>query len=159
MDEGLRQNWNNIVKPRGDVVYILGDLSFCGDPEKAIKWLNSLNGTKHLVLGNHDKLVTKNQKIFEEKCFETISSYKEITVNGQMICLFHYAPRVWNRSHFNSWCLWGHTHGALEPYGRSVDVGIDSPWITGKIEHRPFAFEEIKEFMKDRNNPNLIKGD
>jgi hypothetical protein len=42
-------------------------------------------------------------------------------------------------------------HGSLPPFGKSVDVGIDSEWITGKYEGRPFHLDEILEFMKDRH--------
>lgn len=50
-DQALIKNWNSVVAD-GDLVWHLGDLLFKRDRE----WLLShLNGTKFLILGNHDK--------------------------------------------------------------------------------------------------------
>lgn len=45
--------------------------------------------------------------------------------NSRYITLCHYSMRSWNKSHYASWCLFGHHHGSLEPYGLSFDVGVD----------------------------------
>ena len=151
MNNGLRDNWNHCVRP-SDTVYLLGDVTFGHVPEKNVQYLKSLNGKKHLVFGNHDKIIKKNKELFSE-VFESMQDYLEVSINGQHICLFHFAPRVWNKSHRGSWCLWGHSHGGLPPHGLSVDVGIDSKWVTGRYEHRPFSFNEIKAFM-DKQVPS-----
>jgi len=52
MDECMMDNWNSVVKP-GDLVYHLGDVFF-GNKETFIKKWKLLNGSKRLVLGNHD---------------------------------------------------------------------------------------------------------
>lgn len=148
MNEGLRERWNKKV-PKTATVYMLGDVAFGKDKSAVINFLYTLNGTKHLIYGNHDKLIRSNEKDFL-RVFETIQEYKEVNVCKQKICLFHYAPRVWNGAHRGYWCLWGHSHGVLEPHGKSVDVGIDSPWVTGKQELAPFSFEEIQTFMYGR---------
>lgn len=54
-DEWLIDEWNKIVKKR-DLVWVLGDVAM-GKGEKGVENLSkvgSLNGTKHLILGNHD---------------------------------------------------------------------------------------------------------
>jgi calcineurin-like phosphoesterase family protein len=56
--------------------------------------------------------------------------------------------RVWNKSHHNSWHLYGHSHGSLPPHGKSVDVGVDCKEITS--EYRPLSFKEIKKYMDKR---------
>ena len=48
-DETIVTNWNSIVKPE-DEVYHLGDVMLI-DNEKGIKYLKSLNGKIHLILG------------------------------------------------------------------------------------------------------------
>lgn len=56
MNQCIRDNWNSVVKPE-DVVYNLGDVYFGKNwtgGETIIEFLNSLNGRKKLVLGNHD---------------------------------------------------------------------------------------------------------
>ena len=54
MDQQMIDNWQSVVKP-GDVVYHLGDVLF---GHNKVEWLEAnftkLNGTKHLILGNHD---------------------------------------------------------------------------------------------------------
>lgn len=51
MHEALISRWNNVVKPN-DKVYHLGD--FCMGGRKNIEFAKALNGTKILILGNHD---------------------------------------------------------------------------------------------------------
>lgn len=149
MNEALINNWNAVVAPN-DIVWQLGDFSFAKiDKTEAI--LHRLNGQKYAVLGNHDQEIIKNRRdLLDKGLFKEIVSYKELKINGEHLCLFHFAGRTWNKAHRGSWSLWGHTHGDMEPYARSVDVGVDSPFITGKAEYRPFSFEEIKSFMNNR---------
>jgi len=52
MNETMVENWNNTVKP-GDIVYHLGDV-FMGPREDFLKMWKGLNGSKRLILGNHD---------------------------------------------------------------------------------------------------------
>ena len=54
MDEKLIENWNNVVTAE-DTVYMLGDFSDYADAEKDAEILQKLNGTKILVMGNHDR--------------------------------------------------------------------------------------------------------
>lgn len=144
MNEVLIENHNKIVKPK-DTIYMVGDFCFT-DKENTIKLINRLNGNKYLVHGNHDKNIIKNKSSFTGKnLFCEIDLYKEINIVGYpTICLFHYAMRTWNKAYHGSWHLFGHSHGKLEPSGKSVDVGVDSSFITGNKEYRPFAIEEIK---------------
>lgn len=53
MDEKLISNWNECVS-KDDVVYYLGDFCFYKDIDVVKKRLKSLNGKKHLILGNHE---------------------------------------------------------------------------------------------------------
>lgn len=55
MDECLTDNWNETVKP-GDKVYHLGDVYFPKgkSPEYWGWFFSRLNGSKRLILGNHD---------------------------------------------------------------------------------------------------------
>ncbi len=51
-DQYLVDAWNKKVSKR-DTVWILGDVAFTND---GLDLLSSMNGTKNLVFGNHDKL-------------------------------------------------------------------------------------------------------
>ena len=146
MTEKMIKNWNVQVAPT-DTVYHLGDFAFA-KIDKIEKILSRLNGTKHFINGNHDKEVKYNRnRLIDGGFVKSIKDYDEITIDNQFIVLFHYGCRVWNRSHRNSWLLYGHSHSSLPPFGKSVGVGADSTWITGKAEYRPFSFHEIKKFM------------
>lgn len=54
MDECMVDNWNSVVRP-GDKVYHLGDVMF-GDKEQFGKLWAKLNGSKRLIVGNHDDI-------------------------------------------------------------------------------------------------------
>ena len=66
MNWGIVNNWNSVVSPE-DIVWHLGDVAFGFKRYyDQIKHLcHSLNGTKHLILGNHDR----HQKV--DDIFET----------------------------------------------------------------------------------------
>ena len=151
MNASLIDNWNANVGENDDV-YSLGDFAFT-KIGKILEILSQLKGNIHMINGNHDEEVIKNRKVILDSGYvKSISDYKEIRVNGQFICLFHYGARVWNRSHRGSWMLYGHSHGSLPPYGKSVDVGVDATFIlNGRTEYRPYSFLEIKQFMDSRN--------
>lgn len=152
MDQALIDNWNAVVG-QNDIVWHLGDFAFCRYDK--IKWiLGKLNGRKNLVLGNHDKEIVNNwDEILRLKLFESIQDYKVLRVDGQKIIMLHYGLRVWESSHHGSIMLYGHSHGSLPSYGRSVDVGVDCKEITA--EYRPVELSEIMEFMKDRK-PSFV---
>ncbi len=146
MNEALIDNWNKTVGPQ-DTVWHLGDFSF-GTPTQTAVLLRRLNGHKHLVLGNHDQgIVHYSSKFLRAGLFESIQPYKELKLDP-LICLFHYGARVWNKSHYGSILLYGHSHGSLPPYGKSVDVGVDSQEISP--EYRPYSLDEVLTYMKDR---------
>lgn len=151
MNEHIIKSWN-VIKD-GHTLWSLGDFAFC-NIDKILQILEKAKSNRfnlNMILGNHDKEIIKNRRLLIESGYvKEILSYKEITINNQFICLFHYGQRVWNKSHHGSWQLFGHSHGTLPPLGKSVDVGLDSAWITGKSEYRPYNFDEIKQFMNNR---------
>lgn len=155
MDEALIANWNSVVS-EDDFVYHLGDVSLTGF-NRTVEILNRLNGTIFLVKGNHEKSVLR--KSFTRDRFEWIRDYAEIKIQdddakgrNQMICLFHYAARVWNKAHHGSWFLYGHSHDSIDDnWGRSMDVGVDAAYrILG--EYRPFSYDEVKEILNSREH-------
>lgn len=142
MNETIVENWNKIVHPT-DTVYHLGDFSF---GESIREFVERLNGKIILIKGNHDPFNIKRMNVFD-KVFDIL----EIKLNGISITLCHYAMRVWNKSHFNSWHLYGHSHSKLPSQGKSHDVGVDNNNFT------PISFDELKIIMKNKpNNFNFI---
>lgn len=59
----LIEQWNQVVSKR-DVVFVLGDV--CFDKEK-LPLLRKLKGTKHLLIGNHDKFSAEVYKLYFNK--------------------------------------------------------------------------------------------
>jgi len=155
MDDALIAAWNNVVGP-GDTVYHLGDFSFA-KPSETRATLERLRGNKHLILGNHDRFIRARKSHFVgPKLFASVNDYAEIKPllpDGmkQRICLFHYGQRVWNGSHHGSIQLHGHSHGTLEPFGSSLDVGVDCKLVTD--EYRPISLDEVLAYMSDRETP------
>lgn len=144
MDETMIRNWNEKVG-NNDIVYHLGD--FClKEPDK---YLERLNGIIYFIRGSHDKKIKVCSKIKE------ISEIKILNIpNNNVIVLCHYAMRTWARSHYNTWQLYGHSHGRLEPQGKQMDVGVDCN------NFFPVSFKEVENVMSKRpDNFNLIKKD
>ena len=134
MNEMLISNWNDRVS-HDDTIYHLGDFGF-GDRDDLQKILDRLNGTKHLILGNHD------QNSRDLVGWQSVGHYEEIRIEKDFVVLFHFAQRVWNKSHRGSISLYGHSHGSMPGNNQSVDIGVDC-W-----DYRPVTFDEIKRRLK-----------
>lgn len=114
MNEALIASWNARVG-ENDLVYHLGDFAW-GDWRPI---LERLNGDIILISGGHDKRWQKNYR----DRFLQIADLMDIGIEGKSIVLCHYCLRVWNKSHYDSWHLFGHSHGRLPAPGKSLDVG------------------------------------
>jgi len=155
MDNTLVDNWNSVVS-KGDVVYICGDVGMCR-PEKLLNILCRLNGEKHLIFGNHDENIRKNQNLLN--VFSSAKDYAMVKVQDsdahdgyQRVVLFHYPITVWDRAHYGVWHLHGHSHGTLKEDTTSLilDVGVDAWYVKNIKPYRPIEYSEIKERMKNK---------
>jgi|CXWL01.1.fsa_nt_gi calcineurin-like phosphoesterase family protein len=145
MDEMLIQYWNAKVKPN-DTVWHLGDFSFKGKEPR--EYFNKLNGKILFTIGNHDKRHSLQELA---PVYDRYDLKPDPTNKRLMYVLSHYAQRVWNKSHHGTFHLYGHSHDTLEkePWGRSMDVGVDpANRILGRYE--PFAIEEVYEILSKR---------
>ncbi|MBU0791872.1 MAG: phosphoesterase [Gammaproteobacteria bacterium] len=152
MDSVMIERWNWAVRPK-DIVYHLGD--FClGNQETAFKYFKRLNGRIYVVPGGHDKRwIRPNLSYTGPNCVvRVLPPLYTITLNEQIIVLCHYCMRVWPKSHYGSWQLYGHSHGGLPSIGKQMDVGVDTNSCF------PYSLERIEEIMeKQSNNFNLVK--
>lgn len=141
MDNTIISNWNNRVKP-DDEIYHLGDFSF-RDP---LLYTSRLNGRKFLIPGNHDRRNLPKLKTF----FTVLPALFELKIQDQLLVLCHYNMRVWNKSHYGAWHLFGHSHGSLnhmkDLLGKALDVGVDSHDFT------PWSLEEINLAISERKS-------
>ena len=130
-----------------DILYFLGDLTF--KRETAIKFFEMLDGVEiHYIIGNHD---SREVVDIANRFCSSVTGLIDIRIQDQSITLCHYAMRVWNKSHFNAWQLYGHSHGGLDSIGKQYDVGIDNN------NYHPISFENLKVAMEKRpDNFNYI---
>jgi calcineurin-like phosphoesterase family protein len=119
MDEELIKRWNECVQP-GDTAYVVGD--FTG--RRAEQYAARLNGHIFFVPGSHDKWMLDFLGLDRFGFLEYI--YDKLRVDGHKVVLCHYAMRSWPGSFGGSVLLYGHSHGRLPQYGRSMDIGVDT---------------------------------
>jgi len=122
MEEVLVERWNAVVT-KGDIVYILGD--FCWKKESEwIRILNRLNGSKVLIVGNHDIRGSATLR----KMFLSVEEYKEIEDEGRKVILCHYPIPFFMNHFYGSYHLYGHVHSSFE-------------W--NMVEHDKYLMEEL----------------
>lgn len=145
MDNEIIKRHNEVVS-NDDTVFHIGDFTLNNEAMSSIR---RLNGVHTFIKGSHDYWLDAYKEINAHEILE-------IEIEGQVIVLCHYSMRVWPLSHYNSWHLFGHSHGRLEGIGKSMDIGVD----TESSEHKrfyPYSFEEIKKIMdKKEDNFNRI---
>ena len=108
---------------------------------EAYRYLNRLNGDHLCLQGSHDSWLPKSAPYIWEK------KIKDVYI---VVC--HYAMRVWARSHYGSFQLYGHSHGKLAPQGKQWDIGVDNN------NFYPLSFDEICLIMQGRpDNFNLVR--
>lgn len=150
MNERLILNWNGRIR-ENDLVYVLGDMVWEGNEQDIQNLLNRLQGKIIYIPSQewtHEKVITWPYA----KRFMQISPLLTIKHFGIYITLCHYCLRTWPKSHYNHWHLYAHSHGNLNPIGKSWDSGVDNN------NFMPLSLDEIKSIMENRpDNPNLIK--
>ena len=153
MNETLINNHNGIVE-KDDITIHAGDFTLLKNKEMIYKnIINRLNGKHIFLVGSHDYWLSKHntssysyigQQIWEKLIFHEGQKY--------YIVVCHYAMRTWARSHYNSYQLYGHSHGKLDPVGKQHDIGVDNN------KFMPVPMDDIVGIMKDRpDNFNLVK--
>ncbi len=129
MDAALLDAINRNVKKR-DVLIHIGD--FCGPFQEgrdaqvghAVDIRNKIVCKNiQLIRGNHDPKIAKFERLFDSVKNQATFRRKN---GGERVVLCHYPLRAWRGQLSGSMHLYGHTHGALEEMGRSMDVGVDS---------------------------------
>lgn len=140
MDAIITENFVNTLK-KGDILYILGDLTFKREhAKKFLQIMKNIGVEIHFIIGNHDK-DGGTLDIIREYC-DTVQNIKEIQIKGNHITLCHYPMRSWNKSFHGAWQLYGHVHGKLKLGTKQYDVGVDCN------KFKPVSYTWLKKMMK-----------
>lgn len=134
MNEVMIENWNSVVKP-GDRIYHLGDVFF-GSREEFKKLWPRLNGSKRLIVGNHDDIKFLSSGGFFKKVYmwrmftehNFVASHVPLHPNS----LYRHKKQKWLKN------VHGHTHrnGPSDPNYRSVCVEMTN--------YTPVHLDELK---------------
>ena len=166
MNEGLVKLWNEQVGPN-DEVYILGDFSL--SPKAAQQFAPRLNGTKHLILGNHDapfefttrrKAASMRTKYLNE--FASVEMEGELTLkNGVTVLLKHFPYSLDYDQRYKQhrmkdegkWLIHGHVHAKYLKHGNQIDVGVDASF-------KLYSEDDIIAIMNDKRDfiPTRLTG-
>ncbi len=145
MNREMVDRWNAKVN-KDDTVYVAGDFALRMGYSSLERLFLRLNGYKHLITGGHDKSPVARLPWESQQWMRFLK-----TGDKEFIVLCHYCLRVWEKSHFNSWHLYGHSHGHLAPEGKSMDVGVDC------TNYAPVSYDEVVAYMAKRpDNVNYL---
>lgn len=161
-DMGIIDVWNSLVHEK-DTVYHLGDV-FLGPWQSGLALVRQLNGHKHLIAGNHDRVFAGNDaKVVHRfmpeylSVFESVNHFGKLQIGPKPSAVLSHLPwfgageggRELEERHGEyrphdlgkRWLIHGHTHSQERLDGpRSVHIGWDA-W------HRPVSLDEIRELM------------
>ena len=140
MYAAIIERWNNKVSEQ-DTTFILGDVSFerSTDLSITINILNSLNGRKVLIKGNHDSYTVRNEAF--RNCFESIHDMYDYKCNKQKYILCHYPMLSWRDSRRGSKQLFGHEHSKYRGHRFQLNVGMDCHNLT------PISIIEVDQIL------------
>jgi calcineurin-like phosphoesterase family protein len=145
MNEHMIEQWNSVVKPQDRVIH-LGDVFF-GPKEEFVPIWNRLNGTKELIVGNHDdiKFFAKNDLVSK------IHMWKPLLHFGIMLS---HIPLERSSLRWNIFGkpdlsddqyllnVHGHIHQKASPPGPYYNASVEN------IAYTPIHIEELAEKVK-----------
>lgn len=102
MDEELIFRWNAKVEEEDDV-YIVGDFAISDEAAAAV--IERLKGKKHLILGNHDIVLSSSLELFWD-----VAEIKKIEDGGRSVVLCHYPLLSYENSIYGGYQVFGHIH-------------------------------------------------
>jgi calcineurin-like phosphoesterase family protein len=143
MHNCIIDNWNSVVSP-GDRVYHLGDAAMTSDQELLGSLLAKLNGSKRLVVGNHDDI----KFLCKGGWFKKVLVWRKWKELG--IILSHIPIHDFSRGETDDLLnIHGHTHLKGSPQGR---------YISACVEHTNFFPIEIEALIEKWKKEGYSKG-
>lgn len=137
MDECMVDMWNQTVKP-GDKIYHLGDV-FMSPKEDFQKLWPKLNGSKNLIVGNHDDIkYLSSGGFFKQVYLER--KFKDIRLHASHIPLHESQHETGAPGSGNFLVnVHGHIHGNPSPPGRYINVSVEA------INYTPVNIDALAE--------------
>lgn len=165
----VASKWDAVVK-KDDIVWVVGDLTGGGYIQEGLDWIRARPGTKHLVVGNHDKAHPMNtdsakyQEVFlgideasvgKPRPFKSVqmAARRSVKVRGEKVnvMLSHFpftedhSPEArymkWRLRDEGEYLIHGHTHSTERFNGKEIHVGVDA-W-----DFAPVSLETITEYI------------
>lgn len=151
MMDSIRKKWNKKVAPEDQVICV-GDMFFYLNKKEAKEYMDSLNGTKILVRGNHDR----KPREMSAMGFDFVCEQMDVLVGNERVTICHFPFRIPLRKHLwykfknkfgkylgfkRTWVdkyykrrpkdegqflIHGHTHSKEQTRGRMIHVGMDA---------------------------------
>lgn len=145
-DDHLISAWSATVTDK-DTIWILGDLAL-SSPSRALEIIRYLPGTKHLILGNHDRAHPMHRDAHGHQSryrdvFESVATMATHRIGDQEVMLSHFPYRDDSRTQDRyrqyrlrdegRWLIHGHVHDEFTVENRQINVGVDK-WMEGPVE-------------------------
>lgn len=147
MNSTIIDTINRDVMP-DDTLFILGDVLFGNKQYLPAAMARIKCKNVYLIYGNHDTYIENNreyQNLFLG-CYDNLRLRITDDKKHYEVILSHYAHRVWMGSHKGFIHLYGHSHGSIPDFGKSMDVGVDSIFArTG--EYGAISFNDVVNIM------------
>lgn len=131
-DEYLVDTWNRVVGKR-DTVFHLGDAVFGSN----LSVIGRLNGTKHLILGNHDKRKPREYANYFSKLWG-MKPYK------YGIVMAHAPIHPSSLEYRFEWNVHGHVHMHDVDDLRYMNVSAEA------IDYEPISLDELIQILDSR---------
>lgn len=135
MNETMINNWNRVVKP-GDKVYHLGDV-FLGNKDEFKKLWPRLNGSKRLVVGNHDDIKFLSCGGF----FQKVQMWRIFKEHNMVLTHVPIHNDNFRAVDFN---VHGHIHEQPPPTDRHHCVCVE------QTDYIPVNIEELRDKLRKR---------
>lgn len=147
MNETIVENWNSVVSP-DDTVYVLGDVFFRLSATTEL-FLDRMNGTKHLIVGNHDMWYIKKPRF--SGLFTGMNYRLVIEDEGRMVVLSHCPLTEWEGMNEGWYHVYGHVHNNLSEL--AVEMSSKKNAFNAGVDVNDFTPQTLAQLI-ERNNAN-----
>ena len=140
MNQYAIKQWNSVVNPEDKVIHA-GDIAFAVKKYNALENLRMMNGTKILIMGNHDHY---GSVVDYAEHFKRVLGSMEFTLGGKRGIITHipvHPSQLDERFAFN---IHGHLHDEVVDDPRYFNVSVE------QNDFKPFTRTEIEEHFKLR---------